>query len=103
MVCRTSARATGERPPETRIVLTAYPTRTQAEEPPGEPASQALAYRKPTRGAIGADNILLPAAMNNAQERIQGHGLIQTGPDARTGNYGCRRPSDPWSLGALFK
>jgi len=65
------------------MVVTAYPTCARAEEPPGEPASQALAYRKPTRGAIGADNILLPAAMNNAQERI--HGLIRTGPDARTG------------------
>ena len=42
-----------------------------------------------TLGATGANDLLgFRTAMNNGQGRGRGHGLIRTGPDARTWNYG---------------
>jgi hypothetical protein len=40
-------------------------------------------------GATAANNLLgFRTSMNNGQEHGQGHGLIRTGLDARTWNYG---------------
>jgi len=42
-----------------------------------------------TMGATAANNLLgFRTSMNNGQEHGQGHGLIRTGLDARTWNYG---------------